>query len=412
MGMPIGIDVPDGARVDVEPAFAWLREVDAIFSTYREDSDISRLARGELTVAECRPEVDEVLTRCAALERATGGFFSARPGRPPRPVRPRQGLGRRRRGRAARRRRGRALLPQRRGRRRRPRPPGGRTAAGGSASAIPPTSARSPPCSSVEDLAVATSGQYERGAHIVDPHTGAPPRGLLSVTVVGPDLALADAYATAAFAMGADGPRLDRGPGRLRRDVRHRATTGSSPRRASPGIAPERSALSDRPGSAQGAPAARRQAEPMSTTQKSHRLRRVLAGLTATAAVGALIAGCGSSSNSAASGTTAKAAAATTTVPAGAPAGAKGMPPGLGKVVTGTAAAKAKAAALAKYPGTVERVMQLSDGSYEVHVIRKSGGEVHVKVSKAFAVTGTAQGPPGGGTPPSGSTAPSSGRNS
>jgi thiamine biosynthesis lipoprotein len=58
----------------------------------------------------------------------------------------------------------------------------------------------------VEDLAVATSGEYERGAHIVDPHTGGRPSGLVSVTVVGPDLGTADAYATAAFAMGADGP--------------------------------------------------------------------------------------------------------------------------------------------------------------------------------------------------------------
>jgi hypothetical protein len=70
------------------------------------------------------------------------------------------------------------------------------------------------------------------------------------------------------------------------------------------------------------------------------------------------------------------------------------------------AADKAKAAALAKYPGTVERVMQLPDGSYIVHVLRSSGGEVHVKVSKAFAVTGLEQGPPAGGVPPatSGST--------
>jgi thiamine biosynthesis lipoprotein len=56
------------------------------------------------------------------------------------------------------------------------------------------------------DLAVATSGEYERGRHVVDPHTGRPPEGLLSVTIVGPDLATADAYATAAFAMGAAGP--------------------------------------------------------------------------------------------------------------------------------------------------------------------------------------------------------------
>src|SRR4051812_33607358 len=78
MGMPIGIALGDAEGGRVEPAFDWLREVDAIFSTYRDDSDISRLDRGELTLAECRPEVDEVLTRCLALERATGGFFSVR----------------------------------------------------------------------------------------------------------------------------------------------------------------------------------------------------------------------------------------------------------------------------------------------------------------------------------------------
>ena len=55
-------------------------------------------------------------------------------------------------------------------------------------------------------LSLATSGAYERGAHIVDPRTGRPPRGVLSVTIAGPDLGPADAYATAAFAMGADGP--------------------------------------------------------------------------------------------------------------------------------------------------------------------------------------------------------------
>src|SRR3954464_8550425 len=78
MGMPIGIDLRDAHDVDVEGAFDWLREVDATFSTYRDDSDISRLGRGEVTLAECRPEVDEVLTRCMALERATRGFFSVR----------------------------------------------------------------------------------------------------------------------------------------------------------------------------------------------------------------------------------------------------------------------------------------------------------------------------------------------
>ena len=52
------------------------------------------------------------------------------------------------------------------------------------------------------DSAVATSGIAERGAHIIDPHLGRAATGLASLTVVGPSLALADAYATAAFAMG------------------------------------------------------------------------------------------------------------------------------------------------------------------------------------------------------------------
>jgi thiamine biosynthesis lipoprotein len=54
------------------------------------------------------------------------------------------------------------------------------------------------------DLAIATSGAYARGPHIVNPYTLRPPAGVLSVTVVGPELATADAYATAAFAMGGD----------------------------------------------------------------------------------------------------------------------------------------------------------------------------------------------------------------
>ncbi len=204
MGMPIGIDVRDADGVDVEPAFDVLREADAIFSTYRDDSDISRLDRGELTLAECRPEVDEVLTRCLALERTTRGFFSVRAAGRLDPSGLVKGWAVARaaerlaaagaehccinaggdivaRGRPAPDRRWRVGI-------RHP------TDLGHLAAVV-----------DVEDLAVATSGEYERGAHIVDPHTGRPSAGLLSVTVIGPDLATADAYATAAFAMGADG---------------------------------------------------------------------------------------------------------------------------------------------------------------------------------------------------------------
>jgi FAD:protein FMN transferase len=202
MGIPIGIDVRDPQPVDTEPAFAWLREVDAIFSTYREDSEISRLDRGELLLADCRPEVDEVLSECMRLERLTGGAFSARPaGRldPSGYVKGWAVAGAARRLAAERFcinaggdlvARGRPA-PERRWR---------------IGIRHPEEHGRQAAVLEVEDLAVATSGEYEQRGHIVDPRTGRPPTGLLSVTVVGADLALADAYATAAFAMGADGP--------------------------------------------------------------------------------------------------------------------------------------------------------------------------------------------------------------
>jgi thiamine biosynthesis lipoprotein len=205
MGMPIGIDLADAHVVDLEPAFAWLEEVDAMFSTYREDSEISRLDRGELTVADCRPEVDEVLTRCLALERATNGFFSVRAAGRLDP----SGLvkGWAIDGAAAR------LVAA--GAQRFCINAGGDVLAHGRPAPDrlwrvgirhPLHADRLAAVLAVEDLAVATSGVYERGAHIVDPHTGAPATGLLSVTIVGPELATADAYATAVFAMGDAGP--------------------------------------------------------------------------------------------------------------------------------------------------------------------------------------------------------------
>src|SRR4051794_4195838 len=64
--------------------------------------------------------------------------------------------------------------------------------------------------------------------------------------------------------------------------------------------------------------------------------------------------------------------------------------------LTGTTAAKVKAAALAKYPGaTVERVETDSDGVYEAHLTTKAGDEVTVQVDKSFAVTGKKGSAPG-----------------
>ena len=62
--------------------------------------------------------------------------------------------------------------------------------------------------------------------------------------------------------------------------------------------------------------------------------------------------------------------------------------PGTGTIVTGTAANKAKAAALAAYPGgTVNRVVLLSNGEYNVHMIGVNWPH-HVFVSTSFKAVG------------------------
>ena len=80
MGTVFSIDIHDpgdwtGAVADI---VAWLHRVDRIFSTYRPDSDVSRLQRRKIRLADADPLVAEVLGRCADLETATGGYFSAR----------------------------------------------------------------------------------------------------------------------------------------------------------------------------------------------------------------------------------------------------------------------------------------------------------------------------------------------
>ena len=66
----------------------------------------------------------------------------------------------------------------------------------------------------------------------------------------------------------------------------------------------------------------------------------------------------------------------------------QGWSAGSGTLVTGTAANKAKAAAVAAYPGgTVNRVVLLSNGDYNVHIIAVNWPH-HVFVNKDFKVIG------------------------
>ncbi|WP_199837190.1 FAD:protein FMN transferase, partial [Streptomyces caniscabiei] len=84
MGFPISLLIEDeeATAEAAEPAFAWLREVDARFSPFRADSEVSRLDRGELAPEEISRDLAEVLALCEEYRVATGGAFDVRlPGR-------------------------------------------------------------------------------------------------------------------------------------------------------------------------------------------------------------------------------------------------------------------------------------------------------------------------------------------
>jgi FAD:protein FMN transferase len=207
MGTVVSFDVPEWAGQDggggsvLSRVIRWLHWADATFSPYRQDSDVSRLGRGSLPLAQCAPELAEVLTACAAVSARSAGYFTVTPGGRFDPSGYVKGWAVEQ---AA------AML----------------TAAGSAEHSVngggdiqcvgdhgpgglwrvgiadplrPGTIAL---VVTGRDFAVATSGVAERGPHIIDPHTGQPATGLASITVTGAGLAAADAYATAAFAMG------------------------------------------------------------------------------------------------------------------------------------------------------------------------------------------------------------------
>lgn len=203
MGTVFSIDVR-GQAIDpeeVEDVVRWLHWVDATFSTYQPDSQISRLGRGELTVADCAPEVGEIMDRCERLRGDTDGYFSAYPHGALDPSGVVKGW----------------AIEQASDRLRRAGSAnhcvngGGDVQCAGDAAPGQPWRVgiahplRPGDLAAVvtgTDLAVATSGTAERGAHVIDPHTGRAPEVLASLTLVGRHLSDVDALATAAFAMG------------------------------------------------------------------------------------------------------------------------------------------------------------------------------------------------------------------
>jgi len=204
MGLPVSVlvrghDVDDptiGAAV--AELYAELRAADARFSTYREDSELSRWARGEL--AQPSPDLQEVRALCELASARTGGAFNAyTPNGSWDPSGLVKGWAVERAARhlaalagpdwcvnAG----GDVLLHC---------SPGGSFRIG-----IEDPRDRTRVAAVVQRSsgAVATSGTAVRGRHLYDPRTGEFPDVLGSVTVVGPSLCQADVLATAAYVDG------------------------------------------------------------------------------------------------------------------------------------------------------------------------------------------------------------------
>ena len=212
MGTAVSFDIRDTTpdRDGLDEAIAWLHHVDHTFSTYIDDSPISRLGRAEITLDDVDDEVTDVLLLCEQLNDDTDGAFDAFAVPAPNgttldPSGVVKGWSIERA----------AHILEAHGHTDFTINAGGDIAIRGHAAPDTPWTVgiRHPDdrdalamvLDVVGPAAVATSATYERGAHIIDPRTGQPTTELASVTVVGPDLTLVDAYATAIFVMGLSG---------------------------------------------------------------------------------------------------------------------------------------------------------------------------------------------------------------
>lgn len=205
MGTAIAVDVahaPPGvdAAALVAKAFEWFDEVDRRFSTYKPDSEVCRIDRGELRPDEFSEDMRTVLAAGERMRIQTGGYFDVYANRHFDPSGYVKGWS--------------VQVASDRlieaGLVNHCINAGGDVRVRGVSDDGEPwrVGIRHPWQSDKvawvvagSDLAVATSGTYERGLHVLDPFTGQPASFLRSVTVTGPDLAVADAYATAAVAM-------------------------------------------------------------------------------------------------------------------------------------------------------------------------------------------------------------------
>ncbi|PBC22157.1 thiamine biosynthesis protein [Mesorhizobium sp. WSM4311] len=216
MGMPITVDIAgaSGATL-VDTVFDYFEHIDRRFSTYRTDSEISTINRGDLPIRDWSAEMTEVMALAAQTKNQTDGYFDIR--KPDGSLDP-SGIVK---GWAIRnaagivRRAGVGDFFIEAG--------GDIQSCGRNASGLDWSVGIRNPFNAEEIIkivyprghGVATSGTYVRGQHIYNPlGAGDPITEIVSLTVIGSDVLEADRFATAAFAMGRRGILfLEQAPG-------------------------------------------------------------------------------------------------------------------------------------------------------------------------------------------------------
>jgi thiamine biosynthesis lipoprotein len=207
MGMPITVEIVDDAPAGLlDEVFGYFAAVDARFSTYKPDSEISALNQGRVALADVSLEMQEVLGLAERTRRETDGYFEIK--RSDGRLDP-SGIVK---GWAI---RNAADLVRRSGARDFYVDAGGDIQTGGKnpdgedwriGIRNPFNEREIIKAVAPKGRGIATSGSYVRGQHIYDPHEpGRPIEDIVSLTVIGPDVLEADRFSTAAFAMGKAG---------------------------------------------------------------------------------------------------------------------------------------------------------------------------------------------------------------
>jgi len=207
MGMPVTLEVIDAhvTQQTIDKGYAYFEYVDQKFSTYKEDSEISKINRHELSLEQASADMQKIFELARETSQATDGYFDiSRDG-----IYDPSGIVK-----------GWAIY---------------NAAqilmadgfknfyvdAGGDIQAVghnsqgenwrvgiqnPFSTTEIVKVLSISNCGVATSGTYVRGQHIYNPkNRNQLITEIMSLTVIGPDIYEADRFATAAFAMGREG---------------------------------------------------------------------------------------------------------------------------------------------------------------------------------------------------------------